>query len=44
MYPQHPLTKIQGESLFSCDDAYVEVPPLVILTSVYLPKACDPKG
>ena len=44
MYPQNPLTKTRGKSLFSCDDAYVEVSPLVILPSVYLPKACGLRG
>ena len=43
MYPQNPLTKTQGESLFSCDDAYAKVPSLASLLSVNLPKACDPR-
>ena len=41
MYLQKPLTKTQGESLFSCDDAYVEVSSLVSLLSFNLPKECD---
>ena len=44
MYPQNPLTKTQGESLFSWDDAYAEVPSLVILLSVNLPQACGPRS
>ena len=41
MYLQNPLTKTQGESLFSCDDAYAEVSSLVSLLSFNLPKVCD---
>ena len=44
MYLQNPLTKTQDKSLFSHDDAFVEVPSLVNLQSINLPKACGPKG
>ena len=44
MYPPNPLTKTQGESLFSWDDAYVEVPSLVILPSVNLLQAYGLRG
>ena len=45
MYLQNPLTKTQDKSLFffSYDDAYVEVPPLVKLRSIFLLKAYDPR-
>ena len=44
MYPQNPSTKTQGEPLFSYDDAYAEVPSLLNLRSVNLPKACGLRG
>ena len=44
MYPQNPLTRTQGEPLFSYNDAYAEVPSLVNLRSVNLPKACGSRG
>ena len=44
MYLQNPLTKTQGESSFSNDDAYAKVPSLVKLRSVILLKACSPRN
>jgi len=40
MYLQNPLTRTQGESLFSHDDVYAEVPSLMKLRSIILLKAC----
>ena len=43
MYLQNTLTKTQGESSFSNDDAYAKVPSLVKLQNVILLKACGSK-
>ena len=40
MYIHNPLTKTQGESSFSDDDAHAKVLSLVKLRSVILLKAC----
>ena len=40
MYLQNTLTKTQGESSFSNDDAYAKVLSLVKLQSVIVLKAC----
>ena len=39
MYLKNPLTKTQGESSLSHDDAKAEVPSLVNLRSINLPNA-----
>ena len=44
MYLQNPLTKTKGESLFSHEDVYAEVPSLVKLRSIILLKAYGPRN
>ena len=42
--PSESLTKTRGEYSFSHDDAYAEVPSLVNLRSINLPRACGLRG
>ena len=43
MYPQNTFAKAQGESLFSCNDAYAGVLSLVDSLSVNFAKAVNPR-